>query len=171
MIRRVLISSVLLFFGLVSYTQGPAFRTIDETIAVLYSSISGPAGQARDEELFKSLFVEGAQLRAQYEDSLGNRKIALRTVDSFWSGLSKFTATHAFFEKETARRTEHWDGMAHVWSSYQAFDGEDSQQPFAEGINSIQLFFDGSRWWVVSIYWQPVFGEGNLPKTYRKGIR
>jgi hypothetical protein len=32
-------------------------------------------------------------------------------------------------------------------------------EPFMRGINSIQLFNDGKRWWIVNIYWQQAFGS------------
>ncbi|MEY2527575.1 MAG: hypothetical protein QOE73_2346, partial [Verrucomicrobiota bacterium] len=35
-------------------------------------------------------------------------------------------------------------------------------------INSIQLFNDGSRWWIVSIYWQQESGAAPIPKEYLK---
>jgi len=34
------------------------------------------------------------------------------------------------------------------------------------GINSIQLFYDGSRWWIVSIYWQQESPEYPIPEKY-----
>jgi hypothetical protein len=37
-------------------------------------------------------------------------------------------------------------------------------KPFMRGINSIQLFYDESRWWIVSIYWQ--HDEHPIPEKY-----
>jgi hypothetical protein len=34
------------------------------------------------------------------------------------------------------------------------------------GINSIQLFNDGKRWWILSIYWQHESKQHPLPKEY-----
>jgi hypothetical protein len=38
--------------------------------------------------------------------------------------------------------------------------------PFARGINSFQLFFDGTRWWILTIYWQEETPEHPLPAEY-----
>ena len=38
--------------------------------------------------------------------------------------------------------------------------------PFMRGINSIQLFNDGSRWWVISVYWQAETPEAPIPAEY-----
>jgi len=34
------------------------------------------------------------------------------------------------------------------------------------GINSTQLFNDGKRWWIVSIYWQHESARHPLPEKY-----
>jgi hypothetical protein len=34
------------------------------------------------------------------------------------------------------------------------------------GINSIQLFNDGKRWWILSIYWQHEVARHPLPEKY-----
>jgi hypothetical protein len=39
-----------------------------------------------------------------------------------------------------------------VFSSYESFR-RDETRPLSRGINSIQLFWDGHRWWVISIFW------------------
>jgi len=42
----------------------------------------------------------------------------------------------------------------------------DDPKPFTHGINSIQLFYDGARWWIVSIYWQHESTEHLIPEKY-----
>ena len=34
--------------------------------------------------------------------------------------------------------------------------------------NSIQLFNDGKRWWIVNIYWQQESAENSIPEKYLK---
>jgi hypothetical protein len=36
------------------------------------------------------------------------------------------------------------------------------------GINSFQLFNDGKRWWVVTIYWQQESKDNPIPKEFLK---
>jgi hypothetical protein len=43
------------------------------------------------------------------------------------------------------------------------------EEPFARGINSFQLMNDGSRWWVVSIYWQGEGASNPIPTKYLPG--
>jgi hypothetical protein len=54
----------------------------------------------------------------------------------------------------------------HVFSTYEARQKADDPKPFMRGINSIQLFNDGKRWWVVSILWQSESPDNPLPEKY-----
>ena len=38
--------------------------------------------------------------------------------------------------------------------------------PFMRGINSFQLFNDGKRWWILSIYWQHESADHEIPQKY-----
>jgi hypothetical protein len=71
-----------------------------------------------------------------------------------------------FYEKEIARRVEHFGSIAHVWSTYESRHDPSDAEPFMRGINSIQLFHDGKRWWVLSIYWQHESTKQPLPTKY-----
>ncbi|GMQ83239.1 MAG: hypothetical protein BMS9Abin05_2731 [Rhodothermia bacterium] len=39
-------------------------------------------------------------------------------------------------------------------------------EPFTRGINSIQLVNNGSRWWVVNIFWQGESPNASVPEKY-----
>jgi hypothetical protein len=144
----------------------PDTRDLESTLASLYHVISGEAGEVRNEARFRNLFWPGATLSAIRQDSAGNRAVKVMSVDDFYTGMSEFTKTNSFFEREIARRTERWEAIAHVWSTYEIRRDQNDPEPFLRGINSIQLFWDGTRWWVMSIYWQPELNDTALPKTY-----
>jgi hypothetical protein len=40
-----------------------------------------------------------------------------------------------------------------VFSTYESRHAK-GEKPFARGINSIQVFNDGQRWWVLNILWE-----------------
>jgi hypothetical protein len=60
--------------------------------------------------------------------------------------------------------------IAHVWSTYESRHKEDDPQPFMRGINSIQLLYDDSRWWIVTVYWQHESPEDPIPEKYLKRL-
>jgi hypothetical protein len=144
--------------------------SIDAIVAALYGTISGPEGQVRDTARFLDLFQPGAQLCAMVKDSTGRSLVVYRQLRTFIAGVNRFTQAQGFFETEVARRTESWGGLTHVWSTYESrFQPEEA--PFARGINSIQLFHDGTRWWIANITWTDESTGTPLPKRYLKGIR
>lgn len=69
-----------------------------------------------------------------------------------------------FREREIARRTERFGHIAHVFSTYEYRTETDST--VVRGINSIQLLNDGTRWWVISIFWEPERPDNPLPAEY-----
>jgi len=56
--------------------------------------------------------------------------------------------TQGFFEWETGRTVQASGAMTHVWSSY-ASARTPGGEPYDRGVNSITLFHDGSRWWIM----------------------
>jgi hypothetical protein len=41
-----------------------------------------------------------------------------------------------------------------------------TDSPFARGINSFQLYSDGTRWWIVTIFWDAETGNKPIPAKY-----
>jgi hypothetical protein len=80
----------------------------------------------------------------------------------------KYLEENGFFEKEVARRVESFGNIAHVFSTYESRHKADDAQPFARGINSIQLMNDGKRWWIVTVFWQGEDKSNPLPDKYLK---
>ena len=89
-------------------------------------------------------------------------------IEGFIERVEPFFKENGFYEKEIARRTEQFGNIAHVWSIYESRNNEDDPEPFIRGINSIQLFNDGKRWWIVNIYWQQESAENPIPPKYLK---
>lgn len=143
--------------------------SIDAIIAAAYESISGPAGQPRDWDRQRSLFFPGARLiptAMQAGDNQGELAPQFLDVEGYISRVEPYFAENGFYEKEVARRTELVGCIAHVWSTYESRHREDDSEPFMRGINSIQLFNDGTRWWIVNIYWQHEAADQPIPRKY-----
>ena len=141
--------------------------SIDAIIAAAYDSISGPAGQKRDWDRERTLYYPGARLIPTAKPGT-NSGLApqILDVDGFIARVEPYFAEHGFFEKEIARRTEQSGQIAHVWSTYESRHNPNDPEPFMRGINSIQLFDDGSRWWIVTIFWQQESTDHPIPAEY-----
>ncbi|MFO0890527.1 MAG: hypothetical protein U0790_15465 [Isosphaeraceae bacterium] len=140
--------------------------SIDGIVAALYESISGPAGP-RDWDRLRSLFLPGARLipcrRPPGADATEARVLS---VEDFIKLVEPNTKDRGFFEREVHRRAERFGAVAHVFSTYESRQAATDAQPFVRGINSIQLFFDGKRWWVVTIYWDSERPDQPIPPEY-----
>jgi len=149
-------------------TANPADVTsIDAIITAAYNAISGPAGKKRDWNRERSLYYPGARLiptaKPGATDGLAPQ---ILDVEGFIARVEPYFAEHGFFEKEISRRTEQFGHIAHVWSTYESRHAEEDREPFMRGINSIQLFHDGGRWWIVNIYWQQESVQDPIPEKY-----
>ncbi len=141
--------------------------SIDAIIGALYDSISGPTGQKRDWERERSLYYPGARLIPTAKPGTNsNLAPQMLDVDGFIARVEPYFAENGFFEKEIARRTERFGHIAHVWSTYESRHNAHDPEPFMRGINSIQLFYDGSRWWIVTIFWQQESTDHPIPGKY-----
>lgn len=149
-------------------------ESIDSIIKAAYAVISGPAGKERDWDRERSLFWPGARLIPTSRAAgaaAGGAELSpqLLDVDGYIKRSRVFLEQTGFYEQEISRRTEQFGHMAHVWSTYESRHSLEDAQPFMRGINSIQLFFDGRRWWILSIYWQHETAADPLPLKYLEG--
>jgi hypothetical protein len=144
-------------------------ESLDAIIAATYDVISGPAGKKRDWDRERSLFISGARLiPTAVEAARNDVDLApqILDVEGYIARVEPLIEGQGFYEKEIARRVEQFGHIAHVWSTYESRHDPSDVEPFMRGINSIQLFNDGSRWWIVSIYWQHESALHPLPDRY-----
>lgn len=140
--------------------------TIDAIIAALYDVISGPAGEARDWDRFRSLFAPEARLipTAPATDSTSGRARYM-TAEEYVAGAGASIEERGFFEGEIGRVTERFENIAHAFSAYESRWTAEGDV-FQRGINSIQLMWDGERWWVTNIMWRGVGPDAEIPQQY-----
>jgi hypothetical protein len=143
--------------------------SIDAIIKAVYDVISGDAGVKRDWDRFRTLFHKDARLIPTGKNPQTGIFIARSsTPEEYIERNAPFFEKEGFFEQEVARKTNVYGNIAHVFSTYAAYKKSGDKTPFMRGINSFQLFNDGKRWWIVTIYWQAETPENPIPKEYLK---
>ncbi|MBT8397101.1 MAG: hypothetical protein HKO65_16030 [Gemmatimonadetes bacterium] len=144
-------------------------ESVDAIIAAVYDVISGPAGQARDWDRWRSLFLPEARLIAvaQAPDGAGNHRVM--TPDDYVQLSGAFLEENGFFESEIGRTQEDFGPVVHLFSAYQSKRTLEDAEPFARGINSFQLWNDGSRWWVLTVFWTSERPDLPIPAKYLFG--
>jgi len=126
--------------------------SLDAIIAALYEVISGPAGKARDWARYRSLFLPEARSILAIVKRNEAPRTRMLDMEEYIQRVEPIFQAEDFWEVETERKTEVFGSVAHVLSYYESRRRKDGT-PFTSGANSMQLFFDGARWWFVSIMW------------------
>ena len=134
-------------------------KSLDSILIAIYDVISGPAGD-RDWNRFRSLFVPEARLTSATRRA--NGPVRLLDVEGYARGAGSYFKTHAFYESAIVNQVQKFGRIAQVFSSYESRNAP-NEKPFARGINSVQLFNDGTRWWVLSILWDEESPANPLP--------
>lgn len=136
---------LLLFpgYGQVPYPLHEDVSTLDGIIKAYYEVVSGPAGPKQTER-DRSLHHPLANVMVSGITRTGERFLRMMSLKEFHEN----TPDDEFYESEIHRITETFGNITHVWSTYEYKDKP--QGPVkGRGINSIQLYFDGQRWWIL----------------------
>lgn len=131
--------------------ETPEFRaedvaTIDGIIRAYYEVVSGPAGEAADAARDRTLHHPDAWVAIAATDDAGQPGVSVMSLDEYHG--ENAPRAQGFWEWETGREVRRSGNMAHVWSHY-ASARTPGGEPFARGVNSITLFHDGERWWIM----------------------
>ncbi|NOT74337.1 MAG: hypothetical protein HOP08_05360 [Cyclobacteriaceae bacterium] len=166
---RILLIAILAFTMIPAFAQGKYEKDVastDAIISALYGVISGDPGQARDWERFKYLFKPEARLIPTRKSKTGELTLQALTPLEYVELFSSRVST-GFFEKELHRTTETYGTVTHIFSTYETKEKTDGPVT-NRGINSIQLFFDGQRYYIVNIFWCAESMGYPLPEKYLK---
>jgi hypothetical protein len=140
--------------------------SLDAIIAALYDVISGPAGQPRNWDRMRSLFIPGARLIPSTPTPDGKVVPRVLDVEGYIGRAGPNLEKNGFFEREISRKTDAFGSITHVFSTYESRRAKEDAKPFARGINSIQLVNDGTRWWVVTVFWDAERPNNPIPAKY-----
>jgi len=124
---------------------------IDALIKALYEVISFDEGGEPDWPRMESLFSRHARITrvtpdgTDYLDVGGFQELAKESFD-----LGVYTR---FFEIEVQRDERRFGALAHVLSAYETRHAPSASEPFARGVNSLQLIREDDSWKVLSLFW------------------
>lgn len=139
---------------------------LDTTLETLYAVISGEKGEARDWELFHYLFHPDAKLIPSGKSEEGDFRARYISPEEYIKTSGNWLVENGFFEKEIHRKVDTFGNITQVFSTYESFRSENDTEPFMRGINSIQMLYDGNRWWIINIYWTQESEENPIPGDY-----
>jgi hypothetical protein len=126
--------------------------SVEAITAALYDVISGPKGRKRNWDRMRSLFRPEARLVPLVRNPTGGFDTRVLTVEDYIRLSGPRLEGEGFFERETARKEDRFQNIAHVFSAYEGRTAANGPV-FLKGVNSLQLIFDGTRWWILNLAW------------------
>jgi len=136
----------------------------DAIIAAVYEVISGGPGVARDWDRFRYLFRPETRLIPTRKSPQGDLITQAMSPEEYVTAFASRVPA-GFFEKEIHRVQEQYGTVTHAFSTYEAREKTDGPV-IARGINSMQLFYDGKRYYIVTIFWCAEAMGFPLPEKY-----
>ena len=138
--------------------------TLDGIMKAFYEVVSGPAGQPRQWARDRSLYISGIRFVATGVRK-GNSKPYANVMDhqTFVDQSNDFLVRDGFYEREIHRVTRRFGNIAHIFSTYETRRKADGPVT-GRGVNSLELFYDGTRWWIASAIWDEERTDNPIPK-------
>lgn len=138
--------------------------SVDGIIAAFYDVISGPAGQPRQWGRDRTLYIPNIRFVSM---SLRNGKPHANVMDhqAFVDATDAGLVRNGFYETEVHRESRSFGNILQIFSTYEMRSTPDGPL-IGRGINAIQLFYDGTRWWIASAVWDDETPGRPIPPEY-----
>ncbi len=137
--------------------------SLDGIRRAFYEVVSGAAGQPRQWSRDRTLYIPEIRFVSVNVGKDGKTSAATMTHQQFVDGANGGMVKQGFFETELRRATRSFGNVTQVFSSYEMRQRQDGPV-IGRGVNSIQLFNDGSRWWIASVVWDDERAGNPIPK-------
>jgi hypothetical protein len=135
--------------------------TIDAVMRTFYEVISGPAGQPRAWRRDSSLYIPEVRFVSMSEQN--GRPVANLVDHAQYARQSDPMLLRGFFETEVHKVVRRFGNIAHVFSTYE-FRTTANGPVLGRGVNSLQLYWDGARWWVTNVIWDGERANNPIPR-------
>ena len=173
MMKRIFFLLVIVFVmqNIVSAQRKTSFGdevgTLDGIIKAYYDVVTVKKGEKVSYQRDSCLHVPNALVGSAQKGKDGKVNLKLITLKQFHHASDAFLEKDGFWEKEISRKVENFGAIYHVWSTYETRNVANG--PVIErGINSIELYFDGTRFWILSWIFDNESKEQPIPEKYLK---
>ena len=138
-------------------------KTIDGIVNKVFELISGKEGKVRDWDAFRNLFLPTAHFTVLYHDDIFPQPLETVNLEELILLMHDEYYAQGFYQHETGKVIDEYNGIANVFQSWYAKDSEDQEDV---GISSYQLVFFNDRWWIVNTVWTSASNDIEIPKRY-----
>jgi hypothetical protein len=137
--------------------------SIEAIVKASYETISGGVGVPRQWGRDETLFDPNVRFVAVERDPKSGAIVAtITTHHEFVDGTDASLVKDGFTERELAHTIQRFGNVATVLSSYEGKNAS-TGKVVTRGVNIFQLYFDGKRWWILSMVWDQETPANPIP--------
>lgn len=138
--------------------------SIDGIVKAFYEVVSGGVGVPRQWSRDRTLYIPDIRFIGMNER--GGKIVAdVMSHQQYVEGTNDFLVREGFVEKEIKRITRRFGNMAQIFSTYE-FSTSGKNKASGRGVNSIEMFYDGKRWWISAVTWDEERPNNPVPKEF-----
>lgn len=137
--------------------------TLDGIIKAFYATITGGKGVPRQWSRDRTLYIPDVRFVGMDEQQ-GKIRVGILNHQQYVGATNESFVTGGFTEREINRVVRRFGNIAHVFSTYEFTNDAGTEK--GRGVNSIELFWDGTRWWISSASWDEERPGNPIPKEF-----
>lgn len=138
-------------------------QSIDGLVRAFYEVVSVKPNEARQWDRDRTLYVPWVRFIANSLTPEGKPQINIWNHQQFVESMEPLMK-NGFKEWEISRKTRIYGNIAHIDSAYEGEYTENNKTEKFRGVNSLEAYFDGSRWWISSVMWMSESPKYPIPK-------
>jgi hypothetical protein len=142
-------------------------NSIEAIVAASYETISGGVGVPRQWSRDRSLYDPNVRFVSISVDPQSKKIVThSESHQDFVDSSDAFLMKEGFSERELKHVSKQFGNVATVLSSYEGKVAS-TGKVVTRGVNIFQLYYDGKRWWILSMVWDQERPDNPLPPELR----
>jgi proline-rich tail region repeat protein len=139
--------------------------SVDAIIAAVYDANTVMVDKKLSPDRFRSLFYPEVRFNSTVPGASHSARLRTWTIDDYVRTAMAGPPRGGFSEREIARSSQSFGHIVQAFSTYRTYRDSTDKHPI-HGINSFQLFNDGTRWWVLNVLWDTERPDQPIPSIY-----
>lgn len=139
--------------------------TLDGIMKAYYDVVTVKKGEKVSYERDSLLHLADAQVGWNRQGKDGKPHLTMVSLKEYHKMSDEYLEKNGFDEKEISRKVEKFGSVYHVWSTYETRNTPNGTI-IGRGINSIELFFDGNRFWIITWVFDDERNDNPIPSEY-----
>lgn len=138
--------------------------SVENLTSAYYDCVSGPIGQVRDFDRLRNLFHPTAKLIYSFWSEEEEKNKLMHMDIEGYIGKLDYLDKRGFYEEELFSKVETYGSIVQSISTYKFWMEDKTAE--GRGYTSYQLFYDGNRYWILSMFWMMESEKYPIPDAY-----